>query len=59
MYCKQTFAAIRATRAGIACSALLAFGGCSMFHHDERETVTPPPVVPAAGGPGRGRRPRR
>jgi len=47
MYCKQTFAAIRATRAGIACSALLAFGGCSMFHHDERETVTPPPVVPA------------
>lgn len=51
MYCKQAFGVIRATRAGIACGALLAFGGCSMFHHDEHETVTPPPTVPvdAAG----------
>lgn len=51
MYCSQAFGVIRATRAGIACGALLAFGGCSLFQHDEHETVTPPPVIqPAATG---------
>jgi hypothetical protein len=47
MYCNQAFGVIRAAPAGIACSALLALGGCSMFHHDEQETLTPPPVAPA------------
>jgi hypothetical protein len=45
MYCNRASGVSRAVFAGIACSALLAFGGCSMFHHDEHETVTPPPVM--------------
>ena len=45
MYWNQALGVSRAVRAGIACSALLACGGCSMFHHDEHETVSAPPVM--------------
>jgi hypothetical protein len=45
MYWNQASGVSRAVSAGIACSALLAFGGCSTFHHDEQQTATAPPVV--------------
>jgi len=45
MYWNQALAVSRAVRAGIACGALLALGGCSMFHQDEHQTLSAPPVT--------------
>src|SRR6204780_91799 len=45
MYLNQTFGVRRALVACAALSALLAFGGCSMFHHGERDAATPPPPM--------------
>jgi hypothetical protein len=45
MYLNQTFGVRRALAACAALSALLAFGGCSMFHHGERDAAAPPPPM--------------
>ena len=43
MYLNQTFGVQRALRVCATFTVLLAFGGCSMFHHGEREAAAPPP----------------
>jgi LysM repeat protein len=43
MYLNQASGVQRALRACATFTALLAFGGCSMFHHGEREAAAPPP----------------
>src|ERR1700683_1405141 len=43
MYLNQTFGVQRALRACATFTVLLAFGGCSMFHHGQREAAAPPP----------------
>jgi hypothetical protein len=45
MYLKQAFGVQRALRVCATFTALLAFGGCSMFHRGEREAAAPPPPV--------------
>jgi LysM domain len=48
MYLNQAFGIKRALRLCATFTALLAFGGCSMFHRGEHEAVAPPPPVPQA-----------
>jgi LysM repeat protein len=43
MYLNQASGVQRALRVCATFTALLAFGGCSMFHHGEREAAAPPP----------------
>jgi LysM repeat protein len=43
MYLNQAFAVQRTLRVCATVTALLAFGGCSMFHRGEREAAPPPP----------------
>jgi LysM repeat protein len=43
MYLNQVFGVQRALRACATFTVLLAFGGCSMFHHGQREAAAPPP----------------
>jgi LysM repeat protein len=43
MYLNQASGVQWALRACATFTALLAFGGCSMFHHGEREAAAPPP----------------
>ena len=45
MYLNQTFGVRRALAACAAVSALLAFGGCSLFHHGQRDAAIPPPPM--------------
>ncbi|MFI4867018.1 MAG: LysM peptidoglycan-binding domain-containing protein [Steroidobacterales bacterium] len=43
MYLNQASGVQRALRVCATFTVLLAFGGCSMFHHGEREAAAPPP----------------
>ena len=43
MYLNQVSGVQRALRACATFTVLLAFGGCSMFHHGQREAAAPPP----------------
>jgi hypothetical protein len=45
MYLNQAFGVQRALRVCATFTALLAFGGCSMFHRGEHEAATPSPPV--------------
>jgi hypothetical protein len=46
MYLNQAFGVRRASGLCATFTALLACGGCSMFHHGEREAAAPPPPAP-------------
>jgi LysM repeat protein len=48
MYLNQASGVQRVVRACVTFTALLAFGGCSMFHRGERVAATPPPPVSQA-----------
>jgi len=43
MYLNQAFGVQRPLRVCATFTVLLAFGGCSMFHHGQREAAAPPP----------------
>jgi LysM repeat protein len=43
MYLNQVSGVQRALRVCATFTVLLAFGGCSMFHHGQREAAAPPP----------------
>jgi len=45
MYLNQAFGVQRVVRACATITALLAFGGCSMFHRGEHPAAAPPPAV--------------
>jgi len=46
MFLNQAFAVQRALRVCAAVTALLAFGGCSMFNRGDRAAAAPPPPPP-------------
>jgi LysM repeat protein len=48
MYLNQAFGVKQAMRACATFTALLAFGGCSMFHRGEHAAAAPPPPVSQA-----------
>jgi hypothetical protein len=46
MFLNQAFVIQRALRVCATVTAVLAFGGCSMFHRGDREAAAPPPPPP-------------